>query len=163
MKSRLLMIPAGAAFAALLAAVLPVLPEKETLPIRCSTFTRLDLGRTAGETKQYDMVLDLRLLLDGSGYLLLNGQVTSQNNKQDRLNRTLNLTQGKRVDASTYRYVIDKVKTSPADDLPATAFTTLFTELTGDPSVLQMDITELSKGVYLIAGPVSNLFVCVRY
>ncbi|MGJ0193842.1 FidL-like protein [Pantoea sp. RRHST58] len=134
----------------------------EAFPFRCNTFTRYDLSRKEGSHLDFAVTQDLRFQDRDSGYLLLNGQVTSASNTT-LLNRRLILTKGEKIDFDTYRYQIEKVITSSTDNTPDSTFNMLLAELTLDPSYLQFDVVKVDEKSYLIAGPLSYLFTCQRY
>lgn len=136
--------------------------QAEAFPFRCATFTRYDLSRKEGSHLDFAVTQDLRFQNRDSGYLLLNGQVTS-GDSITVLNRRLILTAGGKIDYDTYRYQIDKVIASTTDTTPDPIFNALLAELTLDPSYLQLDVDKVDEKSYLIGGPLSYLFTCQRY
>lgn len=136
-------------------------PVKD-LPFHCSAFSRYDLSREAGSRFDFTVSQDLRFTNMHSGYLLLNGQ--AMNGEQVTiLNRRIVLSEGNKIDSDTYRYKIRKIVTSTNDTTPDGVFNRLLTEIILDPTLLQLDITQLDKKIYLISGPLSYLFSCKRY
>jgi len=134
----------------------------EAFPFRCATFTRYELSRKEGNHLDFAVTQDLRFQNHDSGYLLLNGQVTSGNNTT-LLNRRLILNNGDKIDYDTYRYQIGKIITSSTDTTPNVIFNMLLAELTLDPSYLQLDVVKVDEKSFLIGGPLSYLFTCQRY
>lgn len=134
----------------------------EAFPFRCATFTRYDLSRKEGNHLDFAVTQDLRFQNHDSGYLLLNGQVTSGNNTT-LLNRRLILNTGDKIDYDTYRYQIGKIIASSTDTTPDPVFNMLLSELTLDPSYLQLDVVKVDEKTFLIGGPLSYLFTCQRY
>jgi len=94
--------------------------------------------------------------------MLLNGQVTSAD-EVTTLNRRIALSEGHKIDSDTYRYKIRTIITSTNDTTPDTLFNLLLTEITLDPTYLQLDIMQVDNKTYLIGGPLSYLFTCQRY
>lgn len=134
----------------------------EAFPFRCATFTRYELSRKEGSHLDFAVTQDLRFQNYDSGYLLLNGQVTSGDNTT-LVNRRLILTKGGKIDYDTYRYQISKIITSSTDTTPDTVLNMLLAELTLGPSYLQLNVVKVDEKSYLIGGPLSYLFTCQRY
>ncbi|MEM6162503.1 FidL-like protein [Erwinia sp. P6884] len=134
----------------------------ESYPFRCATYTRYDLSRSEGNKLEFAVTQDLRFQNKNSGYLLINGQVTSGENIST-LNRRIVLTEGEKIDYDTYRYQITKTITSSTDTTPDNLFNALLAELTLDPAYLQLNIDKVDESAYLISGPLSYLFTCQRY
>lgn len=134
----------------------------EPYPFRCSTFTHYDLSRKEGKRMDFSVTQDLRFENKDSGYLLLNGQAISGSETMV-INRRIVLSSGNKTDYDTYRYAISEIVTSATDNTPDSLFTMLLSELTLDPSYLQLDVDKIDKHSYLIGGPLSYLFTCQRY
>lgn len=132
------------------------------LPFRCSAFSRYDLSRNEGERLDFNVSQDLRFTSPYSGYLLLNGQVSTENSVTI-LNRRIVLGTGNKIDNDTYRYKIKTIVASTNDTTPDTIFNRLLTEITLDPTYMQLDITWIDDKSYLVGGPLSYLFTCKRY
>ncbi|WP_442796985.1 FidL-like protein [Pantoea vagans] len=137
-------------------------PQAGDLPFRCSAFSRYDLSRHDGIRTEFTVSQDLRFIDLNSGYLLLNGQVTS-GQEVTMLNRRIALSEGHKIDSDTYRYKIRTIITSTNDTTPDRLFNLLLAEITLDPTYLQLDITQVDNKTYLIGGPLSYLFTCQRY
>ncbi|KGD72664.1 FidL-like protein [Pantoea vagans] len=136
--------------------------QANDLPFRCSAFSRYDLSRHDGKRTEFTVSQDLRFIDLNSGYMLLNGQVTSAD-EVTTLNRRIALSEGHKIDSDTYRYKIRTIITSTNDTTPDTLFNLLLTEITLDPTYLQLDIMQVDNKTYLIGGPLSYLFTCQRY
>ena len=136
--------------------------QEQDLPFRCFAFSHYDLSRHEGKPFSFVVSQDLRFIDLQSGYLLLNGQAKS-GEQETILNRRIALNEGHKIDSDTYRYKIRQIITSTNDTTPDDVFSTLLTEITLDPTYLQLDITQLDKKTYLISGPLSYLFTCQRY
>ncbi|WP_422882767.1 FidL-like protein [Pantoea agglomerans] len=137
-------------------------PRINDLPFRCSAFSRYDLSRHDDQKIEFAVSQDLRFIDSGSGYLLLNGQVTF-GDKVTTLNRRIALSAGNKIDSDTYRYKIRTIITATNDNTPDAVFNLLLAEITLDPGYLQLDMTQVDKKTYLIGGPLSYLFTCQRY
>lgn len=136
--------------------------QANDLPFRCSAFSRYDLSRHDAKRTEFTVSQDLRFIDLNSGYLLLNGQVTS-GEEVTTLNRRIALSEGHKIDSDTYRYKIRTIITSTNDTTPDALFNLLLAEITLDPTYLQLDITQVDNKTYLIGGPLSYLFTCQRY
>lgn len=155
---------AGAVTGALLLTVFVLVAkfQNNDFPFRCSGFVRYDLEHTENGKHEFLVAQDLRFQTRDSGYLIFSGQVNLPN-KTVQLNRTVELNQGEKIDNNTYRYHIQNIKASPTDNAPAEVFNLLLGEFTADPTSMQLDVDKLGKKDYLISGPLSSLFTCVRY
>jgi len=136
--------------------------EVTELPFRCYAFSHYDLSRHEDKKFEFDVSQDLRFIDQHSGYLLLNGQVTS-GDQVTMLNRRIVLMEGKKIENDTYRNKIRKVITSTNDTTPDTLFNQLLAEISLDPTHIQLQITQIDRKTYLITGPLSYLFTCQRY
>lgn len=136
--------------------------QDNDLPFRCSAFSRYDLSRHEGKRLDFYVSQDLRFIDPHSGYLLLNGQVTA-GDTVTVLNRRIALSNGNRIEKNTYRYKIRTIVTATNDTTPDAIFNLLFSEITLDPTYLQLDLTRVDEKSYLISGPLSYLFTCERY
>ncbi|MGK3143642.1 FidL-like protein [Pantoea sp. C2G6] len=136
--------------------------KTDDLPFRCFAFSRYDLSRQEGKPFIFTLSQDLRFESKQSGYLLLNGQVTSGSDVTI-LNRRIALSDGNKIDGDSYRYKIRKIITSTNDTTPEPVFNRLLAEITLDPNHLQLDIIQTDEKSYLIGGPLSYLFTCQRY
>jgi len=137
-------------------------PQANDLPFRCSTFSRYDLSLDDNEKMEFAVFQDLRFVDLSSGYLLLNGKVTS-GDKVTILNRRIALSYGHEIEDNTYRYKIRTIITSTNDTTPDTVFNRLLAEITLDPTYVQLDITQLDDSTYLIGAPLAYLFSCQKY
>lgn len=136
--------------------------QDNDLPFRCYAFSHYNLSRQQGEKVEFDLSQDLRFLTPHSGYLLLNGPVTS-GDQVTMLNRRIAFNAGSKIESDTYRYKIRTVITSANDTTPDAVFTQLLAEIALDPSHIQLQITQIDRKTYLISGPLSYLFTCQRY
>lgn len=136
--------------------------QAKDFPFRCSAFSRYDLSRNDDKRIEFAVAQDLRFDKKDSGYLLLNGQATS-NDGVTILNRRVALINGAKISDDTYRYQISKVVTSNTDTTPDVIFNKLLAEITLDPTHLQLDVDMIDKNTYIIGGPISYLFTCQRY
>lgn len=136
--------------------------EVNDLPFRCYAFSHYDLSRHQDEKFEFDVSQDLRFFDQHSGYLLLNGQVTS-GDQVTMLNRRIVLTEGKKKESDTYRNKIKTIITSINDTTPDTIFNKLLAEISLDPTHTQLQITQIDRKTYLVTGPLSYLFTCQRY
>lgn len=132
------------------------------LPFRCYAFSHYDLGRHDGDKIVFDVSQDLHFIDLHSGYLLLNGQVTS-GDKVTMLNRRIALSAGNKIENDTYRYKIRTIISSTNDTTPDAVFNQLLAEISLDPTHLQLQIIQIDRKTYLISGPLSYLFTCQHY
>jgi len=137
-------------------------PHTSVLPFHCLTFSRYELSHDANEKIDFAVSQDLRFVDLNSGYLLLNGKVTS-GDKVTILNRRIVLNNGHEIEDNTYRYKIRTIITSTNDTTPDTVFNRLLAEITLDPTYVQLDITQLDDSTYLIGAPLAYLFSCQKY
>jgi len=86
----------------LLASIGIVHYRDDSFPFRCTNFSRYDLTLKERERLVFAVTQDLRFQNHHSGYLLLNGKVTS-GEVTTLLNRRINLITGDKIDYDTYR------------------------------------------------------------
>jgi len=146
----------------LLASIGIVHYRDDSFPFRCTNFSRYDLTLKERERLVFTVTQDLRFQNHHSGYLLLNGKVTS-GEVTTLLNRRINLITGDKIDYDTYRYRIGGIVKSSTDNTSDKAFNMLLAELTLGPFYLQLEVMKVDDKVYLIGGPLSDLFICRRY
>ncbi|MBJ9136102.1 FidL-like protein [Citrobacter farmeri] len=134
----------------------------KNLPLRCSGFVHYEMSKSEQDGYDFYISQDIRFQSLKEGYMLFNGTF-EKDGKQYHLNRTMILKNGKKIDSDTYRYNIEGIKISSTDDTPTEKFEHLLTEFTLDPSLLEIDLINLEGENYLINGPVSSPFTCIRY
>jgi len=152
----------GASFALLVIFAAYDIRYKNIYPFKCYSFAHYDLSRSNSGGFDLFLTQDIRLQNEKGGYLLLNGDVAT-NNVKTYLSRTIILGKGEKIDDDTYRYQIIETKISASDNTPTREFNQLLTEFTSNPAVLQLDVIKLHDNTFLIGGPVSYLFTCKRY
>ncbi|CAI1126124.1 FidL-like protein [Serratia ficaria] len=130
------------------------------LPFECATYTRYDLGEH-DEQLLLELDQDLHLQTLESGYLLLTGKVITES-KVTTLNRTIHLSLGESIDSNTYRYHIQNITTSATDNTPDKSFDPLLAELSMDSVDLRLDLVKVDANTYMVGGPLSYLFTCIR-
>lgn len=131
------------------------------LPLRCNTFTTFNLEKDDNNLV-FKIAHDLRLQADGNGIFVINGEVVA-NGKSSSVNRVINLSNGIVLDEDTVEYQIKSVSVSPTDNTSSSDFNKLIAEFTSDPKRFELDIINVDDDAYLIGGPVSFLFICMRY
>lgn len=90
------------------------------------------------------------------------GYVNSPNGKT-YLERTVYLSQGVKVDKTTYTYKIDKIASSPLDTTPDETFNQMWLENTSDNQSVTLSLKEIRKNMFTFSSPYSPQFTCVVY
>lgn len=73
------------------------------------------------------------------------------------------MTDGKKAYKHSYLFSIRDIHKSVNDTVSEKEFEPLLMELTGDSSLISLDINHLSDDLYLIGTPLSYIFTCNGY
>lgn len=124
---------------------------------RCNGPTRYFL-----ENEEVMVNQDLRISGLNTAYLTLEGYVSTQEGRK-KLHRIIYMTEGKKAYKHSYLFNIRDIHRSVNDTVSEKEFEPLLMELTGDSSLISLDINHLSEDLYLIGTPLSYIFTCNGY
>jgi hypothetical protein len=124
---------------------------------RCNGPTRYFL-----ENEEIMVNQDLRVSGHDTAYLTLEGYV-STNEGRKKLHRIIYMNNGKKAYKHSWLFNITNIHKSVNDTLSDSEFEPLLMELTGDSSLISLDINHLSENLYIIGTPLSYIFTCNGY
>ena len=105
---------------------------------------------------------DLRVSGLNTAYLTLEGHISTPEG-QKKLHRIIYMRNGKKAYKNSYLFSIKSIHKSINDTVSEKEFDPLLMELTGDSSLISLDINHLSDNLYLIGTPLSYIFTCSSY
>jgi|GEM_PF-3391441 hypothetical protein len=131
--------------------------DEQYSEFRCNGPTRYFL-----EDEEIMVNQDLRIAGMNTAYLTLEGYVSVQGTRK-KLHRILYMNNGKKTFKHSYLFRISDIHKSVNDTVSDQEFEPLLMELTGDKSIIALDINPLSDNLYLIGTPLSYIFTCNSY
>lgn len=131
--------------------------EEQYGDFRCNGPTRYFL-----ENEEVIVNQDPRVSGLNTAYLTLEGYISTQEGRK-KLHRIVYMTDGKKAYKHSYLFSIRDIHKSVNDTVSEKEFEPLLMELTGDSSLISLDINHLSDDLYLIGTPLSYIFTCNGY
>lgn len=128
--------------------------------LKCKAFSRTTIDVENGALV-FSLAESLQLY-NKEGMMQYEGYVNSPNGKT-YLERTVYLSQGVKVDKTTYTYKIDKIASSPLDTTPDETFNQMWLENTSDNQSVTLSLKEIRKNMFTFSSPYSPQFTCVVY